>query len=767
MLAAVLQVSNPYFAKWISDYGFAISADSEYGTLLAAVVGIGGIFIGLYYAAISSVGSTIYADVPNDIRELFAQERVGTSYMKFLAVVTYLGICLLALNTVGFEPVFVAVPLVVLSAGLAIIGFVLLGTRAFYLFDPTILSGLVVETLQRCTRQMQAGGFRWIDNRFQEHAFEVASFSINRLKTITDLSADKPQLNGKPFSGMCKDLIAFLIRYETIRNRIPSNSHWFHQTFIHKDWYRTDESETSTAHETVSMLRPQSVSNTRWIENELFPLIKRCIEVNIKEERFDIVIELLQRIDLYIQRLAVDHQTEFASELIGEINSLCYNLLFDRDRQSSNKDGLEGMAICGLLGGLPISFMTTYVLHIESFRIEELSRKIRRIRWRIPSSIYKAGFPFHFVEQLEWLRKKLYLELKVERRLVTPHWYIKEMTAIKEMDNLHASITSFYEKPTQFYREQIDSAKSLDLNWAAAVVILKEFEYWKKLKYHMKTLNTVWAEFESFRRLEDPPTPKINYERFLETLKGVEQKLLLIMSDHNIQLSQKTRPENFPDFAGQFLHTVGEELLSASIRNESELVRGVYSRYFAGNYLQYEQLKPDLANIDWRTGFRVTVAVAPLLDLIDISGYMILFAEYHESPCMKSSVIKVWDRYLEDNTTESLKLLSSALSITESAWGAGQRFSNRIRWKQLVGEFFQDNERRSNLSGHTSPLIRALSKGLRFSHPLLPNVPNGIEIFIGTYIRQREDTDEFNFVQRWHRDIKKEIDREIESDEVI
>ena len=768
LLAAVLQVSNPYFAKWISEYGFAVSADSEYGTLLAAVVGIGGIFIGLYYAAISSVGSTIYADVPNDIRELFAQERVGTSYMKFLAVVTYLGICLLALNSVGFEPVFAAVPLVVLSAGLAIIGFVLLGTRAFYLFDPTVLSAHLVETLQRCTRQMQAGGFRWTDIRFQEHAFRVASSSITTLKVITDLSADKPQLNGRPFSGMCKDLIAFLIRYETIRNKIPSDSHWFHQTFVHKEWYRTDETETSTAHETASMLRPQSISNTRWLENKLFQLIKRCIEVNVRKERYDIVIELLQHIDIYVQHLAADHQTEFAFELIGETNSLCYNLLFARDRHSSNnKDSLEVMAICGVLGGLSVSFMTTYVLHVESFRLEELSRKIRRIRWKNPSSLYKVGFPFHFVSQLEWLRKKLHLELKVERRLVTPHWYIKEMTAIKEMDNLHTSITSFFEKPTQFYREHIDTAISSDLIWSAAVLILKEFEYWKKLKYHLESLNTVWAEFESFRRLEDPPSPKINDELLSETLNRVEKELLLVMSNHNILLSQKSRPEDFPDFAGQFLHTVGEGLLSASIRNDSELVKEVYSRYFAGNHFQYEQLKPDLSNIDWRTEYRVTVAVAPLLDLMEISGYIILFAEYHESHCMKSSVIKTWDKYLEDNTTESLTFLSTALSITELAWGAGQRFSNRIRWKQIVGEYFQNDGRRSKLSSHTSPLIRVLSKGLRFSNPLIPNVPNGIEVFIGTYIRKRDDTEGFNFVQRWHRDIKADIDRATESSDDI
>ena len=139
-IAIVLQISNPYLVPWFTKLGFTIPKGSDYGTLLAAVIGVGGVFIGLYYAAISAVCGAIYARVPNNIRDLLAQEQVGNAYMRSLAVLTSLAVCLLAFHAVGFKPVILAMPLLLLGTGLMIIGFVRLGARAFYLFDPTSLS---------------------------------------------------------------------------------------------------------------------------------------------------------------------------------------------------------------------------------------------------------------------------------------------------------------------------------------------------------------------------------------------------------------------------------------------------------------------------------------------------------------------------------------------------------------------------------------------------------------------------------------------------
>ena len=105
-----LQITNSYFDSLITKIGFTIILEvSSYRTLLEAVIGVGGVFIGLYYAAISAIGGAMYAKVPNNIRDLFAHERIGNAYMQFLALLTSFGVCLLAFHTVGFKPIILAV----------------------------------------------------------------------------------------------------------------------------------------------------------------------------------------------------------------------------------------------------------------------------------------------------------------------------------------------------------------------------------------------------------------------------------------------------------------------------------------------------------------------------------------------------------------------------------------------------------------------------------------------------------------------------------
>ena len=179
LITIVLQITNSYFASVFTSMGFTIPEVSNYGTLLEAVIGVGGVFIGLYYAAISTIGGAIYARLPNNIRDLLAKEQVGNVYMRLLALLTSFAVCLLAFHTLGLEPILLAIPLLILGAGVMIIGFVRLGARAFYFFDPTIHSDRLFKQLFQYHRQVQAGGYRWLDPSFQNYTLQRAQNTID------------------------------------------------------------------------------------------------------------------------------------------------------------------------------------------------------------------------------------------------------------------------------------------------------------------------------------------------------------------------------------------------------------------------------------------------------------------------------------------------------------------------------------------------------------------------------------------------------------
>ena len=771
-IAIALQVSNPHFVSWFTERGFTISKGSSYGTLLATVVGAGAVFVGLYYAAISNVCNAIYARASNSLQDLLIRERVGITYIRFIAMFTFFGVCLFVFRVAGFEPVILAMPLLLLGAGLTIIGFVRLGLRAFYLTDPTILSYIILKQLQQCHMQMRAGGYRWSDQSFQNHAHRIAQTAIDTLTTVSDITAKDQYLSGRPFVDLCKHLLSFLCRYETGKKSIPTNSLSYRRRYVHQDWYRASDTETSMGHQTATGLQPKPVSDPRWIESTILPIVKRCLEINLKNKRYVIVNELLSYLDVYLQRLAKEQRVESAFNLMQEIFSQCEGLILSIEEGTVVEESLEHMGICELLATMPINGLIAYISAIESYGRNKILQRIRHITWKSEKSIYRAGFAVHVLEQLEWLRPKLEFERRVEGHIASPIWYLGELIVQKEAENLRTAIICYYEKVCELYEHWIQTATSSQHPWLAAVMISRELEYWDKFNFRTNVLNQLWSNFNSNRRIEGLPWPSLDIDKLVKKRKQREKGLLKLMSTENIRLSSMPRPESHPDFAGQFLHTVGEGLLTAMCENDCDMVEALFKGYFYGNSLQFEKLKPEENMSAWQTERDLKIAVAPLLDLMEISGYAYLLSDYHDAVCLKEPIVKEWDDYLDQDSTRSqlslLEFLAAALSVTESAFEIAHRSINRTRWMQMIQRRLSSVERQEvnvDYGGilsdtetvviHESPLVRIFARNDDFLFY------DGIDIFIAKYVRQREDGKSLDFGRLLrHGNIEEAIRRE-------
>ena len=776
LFSIVLEFTNPFFVSllsstWFPKIGVTVPNGSDYITFLASVIGVGGVFIGLYYAAIISVCGANYAKVPNNIRELLAKEQEGNAYMRNLALLTFFSVCLLTFHIVGRKPLILATPLVLIGAGYMILGFVRLCARTFRLFDPTILAGTIIKRLQQSHRQIQVGGYRWSDPSFQAHFHKVAQDDIDRIITVSNLAADEEMhLSGKPFADLCKNLLIFLRRYAKVKKSIPTNSLWYKQRNVHPDWYRTSDTETSVAYETASGLRPKLEGDPKWVESAILPIVKLCLEINIKERRYVIVKELLRYLDIYVQRLAEEHQVEYAFSQMSEIFSWCKELIFVEEENLVAKKPLEHMQICELLAMMPINTLLAYMRSIEHYGRKAIRLRISHIKWKSEKSIYKAGFALHILPQLEWMRPILEFEEKVEGGLVSPPWYLQELITQQEVENLRATLICFCEKVSDIYKQIIDTESFTLHSWLKAVIISTESEYWNKFNYHINTLNEIWDDLNSDQRVEGLPWPSLDVDKLIEKCRQRDKEVLELMSEKNVLLSLISRPDSFPDFAGQFLHTVGEALFFAMCENDFEMVETLFKRYFGGSLLQFEKLRSKELGTDWQNLNNLKIAAAPLLDLMDISGYVYLLSDYHDAPLLKDPVVEAWNTYLsEDSENQFLQSLAVAVSLSESGIEIEHRSTLRSRWNRIIQEQLRDVEREKVDYGtgvshilsepktvpvHDSPLVRVFARNLDFLFY------DGIDIFIAKYVRQREDGENLDFGWKRRRDLEEQIRRE-------
>ncbi|MDH5328169.1 MAG: hypothetical protein OEZ68_22030 [Gammaproteobacteria bacterium] len=749
-----------------------IPEDSDYVTFLVTISGIGGVFIGLYYAAISTIAGSIYAKVPNNIRDLLAQERIGNVYMHFLSFITFLGISLVSFRVLGFDRIYLAIPVMLVAAGVGIIAFVKLGQRVFYLFDPTALSHHLFGQLRQFIKMVNAGGYRWNDAAFQRHANKLASSSLDTLETLSDITKKEVHLRGAPFISLSENLISFLLFYERAKRNIPSDSQWYEQKYVHRDWYRTEDTRVSVAHQTGTTLQPDVTNDKEWVEARVLPIIRECLEINLKEDRYNEILELAGYIDAYLKLLARSGKTERALNILEELSESVLEVISPvSEKEIVANEILEKLAIIERLASMPITIALACREHIEELDSVKVERQLSKITWNNDVDLYKHDFPSYCLPRLEWFKPRLSFEVSAEGKKVTPIWYQKELLLQIEGDSFAENTNSLVTKGSKLYEAWISKTTNAKHPWLVGAVISREWEFWHKVDHQMEIWPNKWSNLSDGKKIEGLPWSEFESEKLKVASKNRQSELLKLMSAQNLMLAFLDRPEGFPDYAGQFLHTSGEVSLEALLTNNTDLLSKVFVTYLYGCIMRFDNLRPKAASMDWRAQQDFKIAAAPLLDLMELSGYARLMADYYGNDQIWQIVVDAWDKYFADRGEDSpLPLLAGVIAFTEGAFEIPHRGVLRTNWKMRVSRQLSNVPRhevysRHHIASHTvvdhdSPLIRI------FSREPYGSFHDGIDIFITFYLRIKDGADQLDFGWK-RRDLQESLDREARNVEEV
>ena len=751
VFAVLLQTIDFYVHSYYGSIGIEIPNDSDYVTLLATISGIGGVFIGLYYAGLSMVGSTTYANVPNNIRDLLAHEKFGNFYMGFLAFLTFLGLILIAFRVMGFPRVHFAIPLVTILAGIGIISFVKLGQLAFYFFDPTALSNHIFQELHRGVSMVVVGGFRWQDQPFQNHAHKRASATLDTLETLSDITSKEPHLNGKPFIELSKNVLNFLMVYEDKRRTIPTESAWYQQQYQHQDWYRTGDRAVALAHQTGTIIHPEITTNKEWIEERCIPIVMMCIEVNLERGRYTELIGLFDYIEAYTKKLASEGSVDRPFALVENLMEIVLDQ-FTKQTDRNSQGTLEELGLAERLSALTISVALSYRETIEGISSQHIKNMVSSVRWNKEISIYRQGFAKHCLPLIEWLRPRLTFERDVEGQKVTPLWYLTELVRQVETKQFVTNIEALIIKSADLFKTSIKKTTDCKRPWLAAAIMSREREYWHKISHQLNNIwPKTWDELSSERYIDGLQWPQLDLEKLRSKSDVRQNELLSQMSKQNILLALIDRPEDYPDYAGQFLHTSGEVAFDGLLENDATLLKNIFEPYLYGVLLQFNKLRPTELSTDLQVQHNFKIAAAPLLDLMNISGYAKLMADYHENVVLWETVTQAWDKYLKREQSP-LPLLAGAVALTESGFEIPHRSDLRRDWKQRIrGKLSNMPRRQVYRSGmilpkteidHDSILIRIFSQG-RFVSSY-----DGIDIFTNSYLQNCEGGESLDFGTR-------------------
>lgn len=710
-----------------------------YSSWLATLAQISGVFIALYFTAVTAAASAIYAQVPNNVRDLLAREPIGNVYIRYLTFATFVPLCLIALQLLGYEPLRLAVPLLVVVAGVGIVAFTKLGQRAFNLFDPTKLSYVLFADLSRWIRQVSPGGFRWLDQPFQKHAHRQAAAIVDTLETVISVAGTQSNARGRAPLELVGAMLAFLSQYQSEKLRIPAGSLWFAQKYQQKDWYLTEDSRVQIAHQTGTALTPETVTERDWLEDDIERVALKFLETSVNVRRLDDHLDYFRWIQRYVDALSANGNVRRASAFIDRIQKVYHKTILAADTANSSVESMEHVAIAENLAFLYLHNLGSYATSLERRTSQWTKERLEQVRWTKPETVYTLGLPSNEVSQLEWLLPRMQLERQVDGRTVTPLWYVRALVSKAEAEALHENVQALVEtseKDLQTWAAQLTEKGKM---WQSAAVLSRHLEYLNKLQVRcLKMFEAHFEALEQERHLVDLKWPDIKpqiwYEKVEKSYGGLAQGIAM----HIPLLQNSVRPEGIPDYFGQFIHTTGEFLFNELLKQQPDTIRLAMPPYFLGSLSLFERLKPSTSELDIWAEQRLHVAAAPVLDLLELSGYAKLLAELQRKEEIWIAIRSSWDVFLE-NTPNALAWLAAITRFGEPSMQIPHRGVLRTNWEMRVQFELRKLPRRREVVGGTGlsvhEVVEHASALVRYAAEY--EFLRGKDIFVALYLAKR------------------------------
>jgi hypothetical protein len=715
-----------------------------YDVLMGVIASVTGIFLAIYFAAVSTVAGAVYARVPNDVRELMVRDKVGNIYVWMLSFLAVFAVELLGLHGLQFPALRVGLVGIVVAVVPTVFAFAHLGRRAFYFFDPTALAGVLFEELRRAVRLSTAWGYRWQDPSFQEHYRGQASRALRTLDTLIRFAQQEQVLRGRPLLALALRSLWFMDEYLQQRRRIPSDSRWFKLTARYQEWYLADSTTLQLATSTMTALSPQMEPDPHWFEDDLLDMVERAFRASLNDDT-ETSYQILQGYVDVCDRLGAEWEVSYARRRADALSGFTLERVLQA--AAGEADDVTSRMMLGLaerIAVLPMTAGLGLIKSIEGLKVQTLGERLRELDWNNPAAIYLLSLPAPLRERLEYLSKRLPFESQAEGRFVSPPWYRVQLVVSGLADALHANVREQIEWTSAYYPSVAGRLRDGKCYPHAAAVYTRGLEYYWKLIHHLEQLEATVGILDGYRVASDLPWPEWfwkDWRRAVDELAAVLHEGLAHCIPH--LAGEKRRPD-LPDFFGEAAHRVGEACFQSLAENNAKLFARLFPRYFFGVLAVVEKIRERTTDLDDLSSLAPFLA-EPLMDLITVSGYAYAWSELHRNPELWARCKTVWDRYLGSlgaKAKDGIAFLAAVLRYRRSIFALTPRDVLRTRWQMTLNQAIRSLPHRledhgriglSTLPNHPSILIRLMGSSQ------LGSIYDGIDVFVSIYLRNLPD----------------------------
>lgn len=690
-------------------------------SLLGAAVAIAATLLGLYYTTVGVIASTIYKSVPGDVRDLFISERNGEVYLKVVVQTIAVGVLILVAAAFGYDVVGLTLLVEGALAALTCIGLVVVTRHLFDYFDPSKLSAPLLKSIVDDVRVVTRPKTRGVAQR-QQSAHYGAYRALASFRHLAEMLDGAELRNATAPVNLTRQLLGILRFYSGWKYAIPTDSNWWDRVPKHQNWLTIDHSRLELALNTSVTFPAEMEPDYLWVENAVARLLGTTLSVSfrsqaganalaVSEEVAQLVFELTARLQIK-EALAIESAWDNVAQSVATTDTVAAPNADDYEIHLNQMAAAESL----------IRPITTMLLGLERAAQLILTRDLPAefaAAIEDPDELYRGTLPTGTRQMLENFATAIRREVAIEKRRVTPPWWVNHLAARSMAEALlaaEAGVLGEVRARTIDQVERFRDAKRYDL---AAIAGMSALELLHKIEFHLPTIRAAEAKLASYRN----PNTSIEFwpERSVTTSfepVGAHMELLKTLSELLPLLRTAEFDPREPDLYGQLYQFTVDGAFRAILDGDTARGLAMYRAALMEMDTARLRIVKDLKRHD--PTLLTTYAVEPVITAMDLAGYALLMNEL-DGTGIWPEVKAMWDGLLDGNPNlaEFLRTVASFADRPVGLTVGGLERSRRsIVLRQLLETrgieqedviWTEDGRFVDPPAPHASPIVSALA----------------------------------------------------------
>ena len=720
---AVLELAALIIRSNVGDDGMPIlgiidpTNDGTVTAFLGAGVSIAATLLGLYYATVGIVASTIYKDVSGEVRDLFIRERSGQIYIRFLVLILAGGFATLVMRALGYCSSGLLLLALAAMSVVTSVWLMVLGQRLFGFFDPSLLSEALSGRIRNAIRMASEPKTR--DNEVRQiRAYNEAYFSLATYREIVQLIEGSSLRDARAPLAIIRELLAILGSYSVTKDAIPTDSKWWNLMPNHQNWLTMDPMQLNVALRNSVGFTPERQPDHLWIEKKIAELLKTTLAHALSVRGGTDLLASSDAVATLVGKLAASLHPREAFIVEDAWNDAVVKVANSPGANASTAPGagakLNELAAAERLV-LPLTQMWLGLVKAAHGIVQrDLSREFSQALL-MPSALYQGQFPTDTRHRLELFAEALRREKRIEGHSVTPSWWIDHYAASTMADALLQTEASIHEAVHSRTFDRIASFRADGRDDLATVVGIASLELMKKMESHKDTIRAAEEKIKQYRNLNSDNNywPEQREDGYIDATadhRRMLQQIALSMP----AIRRAEFDSTVPDLYGQAYRFIVNGTFESILEGHQDAAADLYTCCFTEMDHARRRLISDLKH----NRRALLHSVTPIITCMELSGYALLMNEL-DGEGIWSRVKVLWDTTIENNP-ECLELLIGAVALMEgssamTAGGMERTHRSMLLRDVLDSRQIQKLDRFHKPQGgrlpHTSPVVCALASG--------------------------------------------------------